>query len=27
VGDRFVILEWAFQTDPDNPELRKGRKP
>ncbi len=27
VGDRFVILEWSFQTDPDNPELRKGRKP
>jgi hypothetical protein len=27
VGDRFVILEWSFQTDPNNPELRKGRKP
>lgn len=27
VGTRFVILEWSFQTDPDNPELRKGRKP
>jgi hypothetical protein len=22
VGDRFIILEWSFQTDPDNPELR-----
>jgi hypothetical protein len=27
VGDRFVILEWSFQTDPNNPELRKSRKP
>jgi hypothetical protein len=27
VGDRFLILEWSFQTDPGNPELRKGRKP
>jgi hypothetical protein len=22
VGDRFVILSWSFQTQPDNPELR-----
>jgi hypothetical protein len=27
VGNRFVIVEWSFQTDPGNPELRKGRKP
>ena len=27
VGNRFVILEWSFQTDPNNPELRKSRKP
>jgi len=27
VGDRFLILEWSFQTDPGNPELRKRRKP
>lgn len=27
VGDRFLILEWSFQTDPNNPELRRGRKP
>jgi hypothetical protein len=27
VGTTFVILDWAFQTDPDNPELRKGRTP
>jgi hypothetical protein len=25
VGDRFVILAWSFQTDPDNPELRTVR--
>jgi hypothetical protein len=27
VGPQFVILEWSFQTDPNNPELRKSRKP
>jgi hypothetical protein len=27
VGTTFTILDWSFQTDPNNPELRKGRKP
>ena len=27
VGPQFTILEWSFQTDPNNPELRKSRKP
>jgi hypothetical protein len=27
VGTTFVIIDWAFQTDRDNPELRRGRKP
>jgi hypothetical protein len=22
VGQNFLILDWAFQTDPENPELR-----
>jgi hypothetical protein len=26
VGPRFLILDWAFQTDPGNPELLIGRK-
>ena len=24
VGTTFVIIDWAFQTDRDNPELRRG---
>jgi hypothetical protein len=27
VGDRFIILEWSFQTDLNNPELRKSHTP
>ena len=27
VGDRFVILSWSFQTDPNNPELRTAAAP
>lgn len=27
VGPTFIILDWAFQTDPGNPELVEGRKP
>ena len=27
VGDRFVILSWSFQTQPNNPELRTVAKP
>ena len=26
VGDRFVILSWSFQTQPNNPELRTVAK-
>jgi hypothetical protein len=26
VGQTFLILDWAFQTDPGNPELKVGRK-
>jgi hypothetical protein len=26
VGQTFLILDWAFQTDPGNPELRVARK-
>jgi hypothetical protein len=26
VGPTFVILDWAFQTDPGNPELLVGRR-
>jgi hypothetical protein len=26
VGPRFLILDWAFQTDPGNPELLIGRR-
>lgn len=27
VGDRFVILSWSLQTQPNNPELRTAAKP
>jgi hypothetical protein len=26
VGQNFLILDWAYQTDPGNPELVVGRK-
>jgi hypothetical protein len=26
VGDRFVILSWSFQAQPNNPELRTVAK-
>jgi hypothetical protein len=25
VGQNFLILDWAYQTDPGNPELVRGR--
>jgi hypothetical protein len=26
VGQTFLILDWAFQTDPGNPQLLVGKK-
>ena len=27
VGQTFIILDWAFQTDPGNPQLLVAKKP